>query len=70
MQGQTVVTGFEVGIVLFTQTMPAIKFYPVQVFVSNKLAYPRVEGGASNEDIIDVSVISDCYPRAQASRVM
>ena len=32
--GQFVVTGCEVGIVLFTQTMPAIKLYPVQVFVS------------------------------------
>ena len=27
-----------VWIVLFTQTMPAIKFYPVQVFVSNKIS--------------------------------
>ena len=34
--GQIFVTGCEVGIVLFTQTMPAIKLYPVQVFVSNK----------------------------------
>ena len=34
--GQIVDTGCEVGIVLFTQTMPAVKLYPVQVFVSNK----------------------------------
>ena len=38
---QIVVTGCEVGIVLFTQTMAAIKRYPVQVFVSNKITIPR-----------------------------
>ena len=35
--GQIVVTGCEVGIVLFTQTMPAVKLYPV----SNKISLPR-----------------------------
>ena len=51
-------TGYEVGIVLFTQTMPAIKLYPVQVFVSNIISTPRggVESGVTNEDIIGVSV--------------
>ena len=44
----------EVEIVLFTQTMPAIKVYPVQVFV---LVYRGVEGGVTNEDIA-VSVTS------------
>ena len=39
--GQIVVTGCEVGIFLFTQTMPAIKLYPVQVFVSNKISTLR-----------------------------
>ena len=35
------VTGCEVGIFLFTQTMPAIRLYPVQVFVSYKIGIPR-----------------------------
>ena len=39
--GQILVTGYEVGIFLFTQTMPAIKLYPVQVFVSNKISTQR-----------------------------
>ena len=43
--GQILVTGCEVGIFLFTQTMPAIKLYPVQVFVSNKSAHRGDEGG-------------------------
>ena len=34
--GQIVDTGSEVGIALFIQTMPAVKLYPVQVFVSIK----------------------------------
>ena len=38
MLGQILVTGCEVGIILFTQTMPAIKLFPVQVFVSNKIS--------------------------------
>ena len=33
--GQIVVTDGEVGIFLFTQTMPAVKLYHVQVFMSN-----------------------------------
>ena len=36
--GQILVTGCEVGILLLTQTMQAIKMYPVQVFVSNKIS--------------------------------
>ena len=39
--GQIVVTGCEVGIVLFIQTMAAVKRYPVQLFVSIESAYPR-----------------------------
>ena len=39
--GQILVTGCEVGIFLFTQTMPAIKLYPVQVIVSNKISTRR-----------------------------
>ena len=39
--GQIVDTGCEVRIGLYTQTMPAIKLYPVPVFVSNKLSTPR-----------------------------
>ena len=39
--GQFVDTGCEVGIVLFTQTMPAIKLYPIQE-VSNKISILRV----------------------------
>ena len=39
--GQIFVTDCEVGIFLFTQTMPAIKLYPVQVFVSNKISTQR-----------------------------
>ena len=39
--GQILVTGCEVGIFLFTQTMPAIKLYPVQVFASNKISTQR-----------------------------
>ena len=39
--GQIHVTGCEVGIFLFTQTMPAIKLYPVQVLVSNKISTQR-----------------------------
>ena len=39
--GQILVTGCEVGIFLFTQTMPAIELYPVQVFVSNKISTQR-----------------------------
>ena len=46
--GLFVDTGCEVGIVLFTQTMPAIKLYPVQVYVSNKSAYTRVASGVTN----------------------
>ena len=46
--GQILVTGGEVGIFLFTQTMPAIKLYPVQVFVSNKSANRGDEGGVIN----------------------
>ncbi len=41
-QGKIVVTGCEVWIFLFTQTMPVIKLYPVQVLVSNKISTPRV----------------------------
>ena len=41
----------EVGIVLFTQTMPAVK-----CLCQRKSAYPGVEGGVTNEDIIGVSV--------------
>ena len=50
--GQILVTGCEVGIFLFTQTMPAIKLYPVQVFVSNKSAHRGDEGGVINKDIV------------------
>ena len=40
--GQILVTGCEVGIFLFTQTLSAIKLYPVQVvFVSNKISTQR-----------------------------
>ena len=39
--GQILVTGCEVGFFLYTQTMPAIKLYPVQVFVSNKISIQR-----------------------------
>ena len=39
--GQILITGCEFGIFLFTQTMPAIKLYPVQVFVSNKISTQR-----------------------------
>ena len=39
--GQILVTGCEVGIYLFTQKMPAIKLYPVRVFVSNKMSTQR-----------------------------
>ena len=39
--GQILVTGCEVGIFLFTQTMPATKLYPVQVIVSNKISTRR-----------------------------
>ena len=39
--GQILVTGCEVGIFLLTQTMRAIKMYPVQVFVSNKISTQR-----------------------------
>ena len=55
--GQLIATGCEVGMVLFTQTMPAVKLYPVQVFVSNKISTPRggVEGSVTNKDIIGVS---------------
>ena len=45
--GQIVVTGCEVGNFLITKTMPAIKLYPVQVFVSNKISTPGVEGGVT-----------------------
>ena len=45
-----VITGCEVGIFLFTQTMPAL--YPVQMFMSNKI---RIEGGVTKDDIIRVS---------------
>ena len=51
--GKLVDRDCEVGIVLFTQTMPAVKLYPVQVFVS---VYQGVESGVINKDIIDVSV--------------
>ena len=40
--GQILVTGCEVGTFIFTQTMPAIKLYPVQVFVSNKISTQRI----------------------------
>ena len=50
--GQILVKGCEVGILLFTQTMPAIKLYPVQVFVSNKISTRGDEGGVINEDIV------------------
>ena len=50
--GKILVTGCEVEIFLFTQTMPAIKLYPVQVFVSNKSAHRGDEVGAINEDIM------------------
>ena len=56
--GLIVVTGCEVGIVLFTQTMSAIKLYPVQVFVSNTISILRGEGGVTNEDVIGLSVTS------------
>ena len=39
--GQIHVTGCEVGIFIFTQTMPASKLYSVQVFVSNKISTQR-----------------------------
>ena len=42
----------EVGIVLFTQTMPAVKLYPVQVFVS-KIS----KGDVTNEDVITVHAL-------------
>ena len=35
--------------------MPAVKLYPILVFVSNS-AYRGEEGGVTNEDIIGVSV--------------
>ena len=54
--GQIVVTCCEVGIVQFTQTMPAVKLYPVQVFVSNKISILRGLGCVTNEDTISVSV--------------
>ena len=39
---QILVTGCEVGIFLFIQTLSAIKLYPVQVvFVSNKISTQR-----------------------------
>ena len=48
MARPNVVTGCENGIVVFTQTMPAVKLYPIQ---SNKSSIPRVECGVTNEDI-------------------
>ena len=39
--GQLVVMCCEVRIVLFTQTMAAVKLYPVQVFVSNIISIPK-----------------------------
>ena len=51
------VTGCEVGIFLFTQTMPAIKLYPVKLFVSNKISTQRRSGGVTNEDSIGVAGI-------------
>ena len=44
----------EVGIVLFTQTMPAVKLYPVQVFVS-KIS----KGDVTNEDVITVHALRE-----------
>ena len=51
---QIAVTGCEVGIILFIKTMPVIKLYPVQVFLSNNI---RIVGGVTYEDIIGVSGI-------------
>ena len=39
--GQIIVTGCEFGILLFTLAIPAIKLYPVQVFVSNTISTQR-----------------------------
>ena len=50
--GQILVTGCEVGIFLFTQTMPAIKLYPVRMFCQIKSAHRGDEGGVINEDLM------------------
>ena len=44
--GQILVTG------LFTQTMPAIKLYPVQVLCQKKSAHRGDKGSVINEDIM------------------
>ena len=51
------VTGCEVGILLFTQTMPAIKLYSIlsKCLCHIKSAYRGDVGGVTNEDIIGVS---------------
>ena len=45
---QILVTGCVVGIFLITQTMPAIKLNPVQVYVSNKISTQRRWGWRGN----------------------
>ena len=55
---EQIVTGCEVGIFLFTQTMPAIKWYPVQVFLSNKISTPGVEGGVTMRIMFEEQVSS------------
>ena len=39
--GQIIVTGCEVGIVLFTQRMAAVKRYAVRMFMSNRISIPK-----------------------------
>ena len=53
---QILVTGCEVEIFLFTQTMPAIKLYPVQskCLCHINSAYRGDVGGGTNEDSIGV----------------
>ena len=51
--GQILVTGCEVGIFLFTQTLSAIKLYPVQVVLCQiKSAHRGDESCVINEDIM------------------
>ena len=52
---------FSRKVVLFTQTMPAVKLYPVQTFVSNIISIPGVEGGVTNKGIIGVSGCQDAF---------
>ena len=52
--GLIVDTGCEVRIVLYTQTMPAVKLYPVKRLCQIS-AYGGVDG-VTNKDIIGVSV--------------